>query len=561
MKRSFTVTVAIGLMGLAAGCQSMGDWTSRVAGAKQQPNIVLILADDLGYSDISPYGGEISTPNLEKLAASGVRLTHFHAAPSCSPTRSMMLSGADTHVAGVGAMAEHTPPQYVGQVGFEGVLTDRVATIAERLAEGGYQTMMAGKWHLGQDDGERPAQRGFQHSYTLLQGASNHFGHGGFTGPEHKLTGATYLEDDKPVDPGEDFYSSDTFTTKIIDAIKQADRDRPFFAYLAFTAPHSPLMAPAEDIERYKGKYDAGWAALAQSRLKAMAAKGVLPGTLNMPSDKFGPSQDSWDALTPRQRAVEARKMEVLAAMVDRIDQNIGRVLTALEETGERDNTIIVVLSDNGPAGETGETFAKILPGFDKTWANRNQDIDAMGSTDSFVFLGPNWAQAAAAPSRQFKAFLTEGGTLIPAIFSYPGLPQGATNEVIGDVRDIAPTLLSLAGVPQNEVVNGKSVAHIEGADLMPWLRANTADRPIEAVALQFYEQSSVRYGPWKLLRIAPPVGTGDWQLFNTLEDPAETKDRMADEPDLTAELKAAWAAYSQRHKLVEPDQQNGAHH
>lgn len=547
----FLVCKVAAALGVAAITVTMA--CAKQPAQSQRPNILVILADDLGYSDIGAYGSEIATPNLDRLAATGVRLTHFHSAPSCSPTRAMLLSGADAHVAGLGAMAEGIPPALRGRAGFEGVLTNRVATLAERFAAAGYHTMMAGKWHLGQADGERPAQRGFQHSFALLQGAANHFGHGGFSDAANPLTGATYLEDDKPVLPGKDFYSSDIYASRIIDGIRKGGRKTPFFAYLAFTAPHSPLQAPPEEIANYKGRYDGGWAELAQQRMAGMRAKGVLPGEVPADTAGFGPDKSSWDILTPEQKLGESRKAEVYAAMITRLDRNVGRVLDSLERSGQRQNTVIIFLSDNGPAGESADRFA-MLPGVADKFAKADNRLTEMGSSSSFLFYGPQWSKASSAPSRLFKGYLTEGGTLVPAIWNFAGLPGGGTNAVIGDVRDIAPTLLGLAGLSADEVVAGKRVAYLEGADLSPWLRSGRDDRPFSHVAGEFYGQAMVRSGPWKLLGLPPPNGTGQWQLFNTFDDPSELIDRSKDHPDMVSDMEAAWKAYAARHGLPEMD-------
>lgn len=539
---TFCAAVAIGSAAVHA---QPGTPTSR-------PNVLIIVADDLGYSDIGAYGGEIATPNLDRLATAGVRMTHFHTAPSCSPTRAMLLTGADAHVAGLGAMAEAIPPQRRGRVGFEGVLTYRVATLAERFAAAGYRTAMAGKWHLGQDDGQRPAQRGFHYSFALLQGAANHFGLGGFGSDDHALTAATYMENDQAVIPRADFYSSDAYSDKIIDAITTDKSGRPFFAYLAFTAPHSPLQAPAKDIARYRGRYDGGWATLAQQRLKGMRIQGVLPGGLALDTTAYGPSPDSWNALSTKQRRIEARKAEIYAAMIARLDFNVGRVIETLKKTGQFRNTVILFLSDNGAAGETPERFG-MMPGVPERTAASDDSLGAMGSARSFLFYGPQWSEASSAPSRLFKGYLTEGGTLAPAIWHFEGLPAGTINSVVSDVRDVAPTLLALADIDGSETVGVRQVASLEGANLAPWLRSGRADRPSDNVAGSFYGQAMVRSGSWKLLRLPPPAGSGAWQLFNTFDDPAEKRDRIADEPGLAEQMIAAWQVYADRHMLAEP--------
>jgi len=516
--------------------------------AVQRPNVLIILADDLGYSDIGPYGSEIRTPNLDRLAQQGVRMTHFHSAPSCSPSRAMLLSGTDIHTAGLGAAPEYIPAPMQGRQGFEGYLTERVATIAERLDAAGYETMMAGKWHMGQADGQRPAQRGFDHSFALLQGAADHFGDGGFAGPENANGRADYVLDDRPYTPGNDFYSSDAWTDWMI-AHLSASRSRPFFAYLAFTAPHSPLQAPAEDIARQKGKYDDGWAMLAERRMAAMRASGVLPGKLAPGTEHEGPDQASWDALSPQDKAAAAREMEIYAAMVSHMDQQIGRVLTLLDQRGELDNTLVIFMSDNGPAGEQAQTYA-LMPGFKEKYESARKGLDAMGHRGSFVLRNPQWAKASAAPSRLFKSFVTEGGTLIPAIMRFPGLPANGRSNLVGDLRDILPTIMDATGVPEDSVIKGHQVAIMEGRSLLPWLRAGRDDRPIEEVAFAQYGQASVRYGPWKLMRMPPPAGTGEWQLFNTDDDPGERHDLSSAQHEILERLLAVWAGYEREHGL-----------
>jgi arylsulfatase len=536
---------------------ALGGWSAGGAAGRPtlpseaRPNVLVIVADDLGYSDIGTYGGEIRTPNLDRLARTGTRLTHFHGAPSCSPSRSMMLSGADNHVAGVGAMAEYIPPHYRGHEGFEGELSTRVASLAERFAAAGYRTAMSGKWHLGMADGQRPAQRGFQTSFALLQGAANHFGDGGFGTRDGSLGGATYVENDRKYEPQDGFYSSDVYADKLIAQISGGDQAKPFFAYLAFSAPHSPLQAPAADIERYAKTYSAGWARLAQDRLGRMRRAGVLPGAVPSSPAALGPSQESWDALTPDQKFRAAREMAVYAAMISRMDHDIGRVLTLLKRSSLIDNTIILFMSDNGPAGEDPRQYA-VMPGFAERYRDADKSLEAMGTSRSFLLQDPRWASAIAAPSRLFKGFVTEGGTLVPLVVCAPGVRGGSVNGVVGDMRDIAPTLLALANIPPADTVNGLKVAPIEGVNLMPFLKSGKDDPTAEQVAFGFNGQGSVRAGPWKAMRILPPMGDGTWHLYNTHDDPAETQDRKGDRPELFAAMMASWSDYVTRHRLDE---------
>jgi arylsulfatase len=337
----------------------------------------------------------------------------------------------------------------------------------------------------------------------------------------------------------------------MIEQIAGEENAKPFFAYLTFTAPHSPLQAPEEDIARHANNYRDGWSKLAQSRLASMRKAGVLPGKLPHSAESFGPQSQSWDALSPGAKAREARRMAIYAAMVERMDHNIGRVLAALKQSGQIDNTVILFLSDNGPADEDPRQYA-VMPGFTDRYGNADNSPGAMGTSRSFVLQDPRWASAIAAPSRLFKGFVTEGGTLVPMIIRAPGIPVGGVNQVIGDMRDIAPTLLALAGIEQEETVNGMQVAAIEGGNLMPWLTAGTDDRPISQVAFGFNGQGSVRAGPWKAIRLIPPIGDAQWHLYNTIDDPAETSDRKADKPERFAAMMTSWEAYAARHGLNE---------
>lgn len=518
-----------------------------------RPNIVVIVADDLGFSDLGAFGGEIRTPNLDKLAKAGLRLTDFHAAPTCSPTRSMLLSGTDNHTAGVGAMAESRTlgeaSQGAASWGYEGVLTMRVATLAERLRTGGYFTAMAGKWHLGLAPEEGPHARGFDRSFALLQGASNHFG-GGFGPESNPYLRATYTEDGKPAGVPSDFYSSDFFTTKLIEQLGQRPKGQPFFAYLAFTAPHSPLQAPAADVARYTGRYDGGWGVLREQRLARMKALALVPNEAKAAPVKG----DDWETLSPSRKRIEARKMEIYAAMVDRLDQNVGRLVARLKQTGEFSNTVFVFTADNGAAGETGELFGR-LPGMAAYLASRDNSFEAMGSKGSTVFYGPNWAQAATAPYRLYKGVMTEGGTRVAAFVTYRGFKrQGSVGHPFGDVMDVVPTLLEVSGVPAGRQVSGREVADIRGKSMLPYLngRSATIHGASEPISFELHGQRAVRQGDWKLLWLPKPLGENRWALYDLAADPAEQHDVSGSHTDLKRTLIVAWDAFAREARILD---------
>ncbi|KGB55424.1 putative arylsulfatase A [Sphingopyxis sp. LC81] len=519
---------------------------------ERRPNLLVIVADDLGYSDLGAFGGEIRTPNLDKLALNGIRLAGFHTAPTCSPTRSMLLSGTDNHRAGLGTMAEMIRPNQQGKPGYEGYLRSDVATLAERLGANGYRTLLSGKWHLGLTPEQDPHARGFERSFALLQGGHNHFG----TDADPEKGGrATYTEQGKRLTrlPA-DFYSSDTFATRLIEFLGEKPANgkpaRPFFGYLAFTAPHWPLQAHPEDIARYKGRYDEGFDVLRERRLARQRELGILAPDVaaHTPRNRDG----SWDSLTAGQQRLAARNMEIYAAMVDRLDQNVGRVIETLRASGELDNTVIVFLADNGAEALDVETtgaqmLAAPLKGADNSFANR-------GTAASYLTYGAGWAQAATAPSWLTKGYQSEGGTRAVAFISGAGIAarKGAETQYLS-VADIAPTLLDLAGADAKATrVAGREVVPITGRSWAAWLK-NANARVYDAgdgVGAELFGSRAYRRGDWKLT----DIGDGVWRLFDIARDPGETRDLSLAHPDQKAELAAAWDRYAQDVGVILPD-------
>jgi arylsulfatase len=514
------------------------------AGDGRRPNILLILADDLGYSDISPYGGEIETPNLEKLAREGTRLTNFHVAPTCSPTRSSLLSGTDHHLAGIGTMAELILPNQKGKPGYEGYLNDNSLSFPALLRDAGYHTYMSGKWHLGLDETHRPTARGFEESFALLQGGGFHF-----DAPQQAAT--SYTENDKPVKVPPDYYSSNYFTDKLISFLdKNRGDSKPFFAYAAFTAPHWPLQAPPELIAKYKGRYDAGYQAIRSERLDRLSKLGIIDPSKTVHKPLAETSDlPAWDKLTPEQKKLEARRMETYAAMVDNLDQNIGRLFAYLKKVGQYDNTAIFFLSDNGAEGH-------VIPQFRPP--HMNNSLENIGKADSYVYYGARWAEVGATPFRLSKGFTAEGGVISPAIVRYSGLDGKGTNKAeIATVRDLAPTFLELAGVPNpGAYYQGKNVNPITGESLLPYLRhAVAAPHPKDFVqGEELFGNRSIRQGDWKIVWIVAPVGSNRWELFDLARDPGETTDLAATNPQKLAELKALWDNYVRDNKVVLPE-------
>lgn len=519
-----------------------------------QPNFLVIVADDLGFSDLGLMGSEIRTPNLDALAATGTVLTNFHVAPTCSPTRAMLLTGVDTHPAGLGTMSGEQSVEQIGQPGYEGVMSDRVVTVATLLREAGYQTYHVGKWHLGAEPGQQPTDRGFERSFGPARGGASHFSDQlRMFFDDEENSRALYLEDGKPVERlPEDFFSSESYTDKLIAQLEGGRGDgRPFFAYASYTAPHWPLQVPDEWLDRYAGTYDAGWDTLRARRVAALRDRGLIPD--NTQSPDLVAWEDPWHTLTPVKQRHASRRMELYAAMVENLDHHIGRLLAYLTQSGQFDNTLIVFLSDNGAEGNLVNRIAA-----DWNWVERRFDnrLENLGRRGSYVFTGPGWAQASTAPFGYYKAFPSEGGTRTPAIFSGVGVNGGITSQSFATVKDLTPTLLDLAGVPRPRgLFNGRAVASIEGSSLAPLLSGatNRVHNTDYEVGWELFGRRAMRVGDWKILWLYEPYGEGRWWLFDLASDPAETNDLSRDRPEKLAEMVAAWDRYAAANQVVLP--------
>ncbi len=521
----------------------------------KRPNFLLIVADDLGFSDIGAFGGEISTPNLDRLAYAGLRLTDFHSAPACSPTRAMLMTGTDHHIAGIGTMLEVALPGFQGAPGYEGYLNDRVVALPELLRDAGYLTLMSGKWHLGDTIETSPWARGFERSFALLPAGGSHYGGGLFS--RFATVETLYTEDDCFVDVPGDFYSSDYFTDKLLQYFRERRPrdDRPFFAYLPYQAPHWPLQAPDESIARYRGRYDAGPDALRDARLAALKQFGLCPPDV-LPHPVVPDGIKEWADMTPEERAISARTMEVYAGMVERMDWNIGRITDCLRETGELENTVVVFLSDNGAEGAIVEAMplsgAYIVEQVRKYYDNSLENI---GRPSSCVWYGPRWAQAATAPSRLHKAFTTEGGIRVVAFVTAPGfLRQGKIGTAFSTVMDIAPTVLELAGARHpGTTYEGRAVVPMRGRSLVPYLsgRADTVHDDQTGTGWELFGRRAIRQGNWKALYLPAPYGPGKWQLYDLSADPGEIEDMAEARPEKLAELLALWDCYVEENGVL----------
>lgn len=543
------------------------------ADEEPRPNILMILADDLGYSDVGAFGGEIATPNLDMLAASGRLLTSFRASPVCSPTRAMLMSGTDHHQVGMGTMAEYVNRMVNGNVapwgasnqygfsnvpaGYEGFLNDRALSMPELLRDSGYHTYMVGKWHLATIPGSSPTYRaqsfpnakGFENSFALLQGGAPHFAPvPGF--PTAGDLGVTYLENDQKVSLPTDFFSSTGFTDKIISYIEANRADKkPFFAYAAYTAPHWPLQAPDADIAKYAGRYDEGYEVIRDRRIAKLKASGLLPADfIAYPGlDSNVQQRPRWNELNVAQKASEARKMEIYAAMVDNLDQNIGRLIKYLKDTGQYERTLIVFASDNGPSGE-GSNFAND--------ANTDNSFANMGRKRSNIAYGERWAEVSAAPFRGRKTFTTEGGITVPVIVKLPHQSERkAPARDSMHIADLLPTFLEAAGVQDpGAAYRGRSVLPITGLSLMSRLHDHVPSvrSSNDVVAGELFGGRYVVRDDWKLVSVPHvPFGNGEWMLFNTRNDQGERLDLFASRPDVAARLVSDYEAYAKRVGVV----------
>jgi arylsulfatase len=474
----------------------------------------------------------------------------------------MLLTGNDNHEVGLGSMAELLTPEQRGRPGYEGYLNRRAATLAERLREGGYRTYMAGKWHLGLAEDQSPAARGFERSFALLQGVHNHYGIDQGAAWQAAGVSARYREDGLPATYPEGAYSSDHFADRLTGYLREGrDDPRPFLAYLAFTAPHWPLQAPEATVARYRGRYDAGPEALRQERLRRQRALGLVkPGT-----EPFAPvGVPDWASLPAEERAAEARKMEVHAAMVEELDRNVGRVVRELAALGELRDTTVVFLADNGPeASRISQPSARdpaLLPalGLDNSLGN-------IGRANSWLTYGPGWAQAASAPSRLFKGFTTEGGTRVVGFASGRGVRGvGRVSGAFLHVMDVAPTVLDLAGVPASGSYGGQPVLAPEGRSWAGLLRGRELEvrGPRATVGWELFFRRAVREGDWKAV-YAPgnplvpyqvsATAPGAWELFDLRRDPGETTDLAGAHPRRLERLVRAWDAYAERNGVVVP--------
>lgn len=517
-------------------------WTTSCGSTQhvERPNILLILADDLGLTEVGFMGGEIPTPNLDSLASDGVRLTNFHAAPACMWARAMLMSGTTTREAGV--------------IGHNDALRPDVASLPERLRAAGYHTYMAGKWNLGLDAEDGPLARGFESSYALMPSGDNHLGASLFVGVD------AVQENGEPAELPSDWYSTELLTDKLMQYIDANRGDGvPWFGYLALTAPHWPLQVPDDWIDRHAGRYDQGYDVVRAARLEKARELGVIPHGVT--SIGFRGKATPWDELDEDERAVSSRAMEIFAAMVENMDMHVGRIVQYLEKSNQLQNTVIVFTSDNGASGAdirlANELRAGLTVPYDISVEAADNSFDNMGRANSWISYGRGWAEAAMAPYRNVKASLHSGGTIAPTLVYFPPLAnKGRLVASYLTIMDLLPTFLETAGesAPKTSF-QGRTVLPVRGRSF--W--ADIKGQGVPARTTPWWTASDrmalVRL-PWKI--ISEPQGTPDaedvkWRLFNLEVDPGEQTDVSQEHPELKSELVGLWEDYAEEVTGAEP--------
>jgi arylsulfatase len=554
IRKAGRLLCALGMFGLAASLAA----PAGAADGFRRPNIVIILGDDLGFSDMGSFGGEIRTPNLDSLANEGVRFTNFYTHATCSPTRSILLSGVDNHVNGLGNMDEYTAPNQQNVPGYEGHLNNRVVTVPQLLKDTGYHTYMVGKWHLGKQPDQIPAARGFERDFSLLDGAGSYWDMTSFTAANPK---SVFTEDGRYLTKlPKDYYATKTYTDKLISFIDANRGDgKPFFAYVAHQAPHDPFHLPKEWRNRHVGEYDKGWDAVRQERLAREIDLGILPpGTKLAERMWFVPDPIT---LAPATRATLGKKMELYAGMVENMDFHVGRLIDHLKKIGEYENTIFIVFGDNGAEGTD---LIKMIAGQPGTrdflfaaikWSQTHPK--AWGDPGSYVGYGPMWAQVSMTPFSQYKGWMAEGGIRNALIVSGPAVerPKGSINHGVMHVADIMPTLLEIAGADYPKVHEGRQVPELIGKSWNRMLRGQVdsprTDR--DELAWEIFGNRAVRQGDWKLRWQHRPFGKGEWELFNLATDPAEREDLAAARPDKVRQMVALWDRYVRTNNVILP--------
>lgn len=498
-----------------------------------KPNIVLILVDDSGLMDFGIYGGEARTPNIDKLARGGFMFTNMHASPVCSPSRAMLMTGTDSHLAGVANLPEMLPEEYQSKPGYGGELNDRVQTIATRLKEVNYNTYVTGKWHLGHNEKTLPPNRGFDRSFILGSSGASNYDSKGYLPQKPR---AHWYADGKEVELPKDFYSSKTYIDKTIEFHEtEQNKDNPFFSYIAFQAIHAPVQAPKEFVDHYIEIYSKGWDEMRKNRFERAKKIGLIPESAQL-SDNI-PNAKKWNELSEKEQKEYTTSMAVTAGMLEAMDYHIGRYIEYLTKKGLMENTIFIVTSDNGP---DGGDFSIAIP-----WAKKHgyhRDFENKGGKDFYGFMGTGFANAVSSPFSFFKYYTGEGGVRVPFIINGKNIPNNTSNEFTF-FTDIAPTIYDIVGISTSAnkgfaPITGKSLyAHLYNTSLAVY-------KENEGVGLETAASSAYFLNGYKIVKNNIPDGDNKWHLYHIETDPGEVIDLANEEPKLFKKMLAAYAEY-----------------
>ena len=542
MTRIFKVLCTMLSLSLLAAC-GQGQSGASPNADDTRPNILLIVADDLGYADLGSFGSDIQTPNIDSLAAEGIRFAQFHTAPMCAPTRAMLLSGNNNHVAGMARQGRTGVLDYP-LPGYENSLSDRIVPFPKLLQATGYHTYTVGKWHLGLEEETSPRAAGFSRAFNLLQGAGTHFDEIGYSEKP-----SMFRLDAELVSYPVGRYSTEVYTDRLIEFIESNRGDgKPFFAFAAYTSPHWPLQVPDDYLDLYSGQYDDGYDALRVRNFATLKEAGIIPAESTLPprNDAITP----WEDLDAEQRRREARKMELYAAMVDNLDDHVGRLLDYLREHDLYEDTLIIFMSDNGAAGED---FYNEGPYVEHLQANFDNAYEKMGTAESFVSYDDPWAEAGSAPFMRRKGYSREGGIVAPMIIAGPGVnAAGLVDANYVTVMDLAPTFLEIAGAtyPVDE-----ALPPMLGESMRALLARESDAVHAEDYVTTLYHagRAYLRQGDWKIANLEAPFDEASFELFNLAEDPGETTNLADSHPEKYEELVTLWRKERVRLGIVLP--------
>lgn len=515
----------LGLALLLGSCQEKASETTKT---DERPNIIIILADDMGYSDLGCMGSEINTPTLDRLAENGMLMTQFYNAGRCCPTRASLLTGLYPHQAGMGSMTYNLPelPSY------QGYLNQNCVTIAEALGGAGYTTLMSGKWHLGDHRPHWPGDRGFDQYFSFINGATSYYN------LDQYRPGRAPLEmtlNGEPYTPGEGFYMTDAISDYATQFIQeQKDSTAPFFLYMAYTAPHWPLHAPESEIAKYRNKYKSGWAKIRQQRYDRMLELGIIDSAWALSPAFPDPEKvPDWETLSEEEQDLWDLRMATYAAMIDRMDQGIGKVVQQLEAQGELENTLIVFLSDNGGCHE--EVY---------NWNIAYDQSGKTGGPNSFDAYGFAWANVSNTPFRLFKSLTMEGGISTPLIAHFPKMIEGGQkNNAAGHVTDLMPTCLDLADATYPEEFRGNTITPTPGKSLVPVFKEQRQTHR-DLIYWEHNDSKAIRKGDWKLV-LPAWGGPDDWALYDLKADRSELNNLAGQHPEKAEEMRLAFESWA----------------